>query len=165
MSPKHHSRLTEGLRKAATESRLMTLEQGTQWNMIVHWVVIHFWWHRKFDIVHVEAGGRSRPRALWSTNRKLIILLNVVILLVETTKSQNNYCIVIIYNHCYCWHGIVTRYIAVTISLITPQQKGFEDCESHHCKQQSEYNRNQWCALMHPVLYFLYWDHALTWIF
>ena len=36
MVPKCHSRLTQGLRKAATETRLMTLEQGTQWNMIVY---------------------------------------------------------------------------------------------------------------------------------
>jgi len=35
-APKHHSRLKQGLRKAATETRLMTLEQGTQWNMIVY---------------------------------------------------------------------------------------------------------------------------------
>jgi len=34
MVPKFHSRLTQGLRKAATETRLVTLEQGTQWNMI-----------------------------------------------------------------------------------------------------------------------------------
>ena len=26
------------------------------------------------------------------------------IILVETTKSQDNYCIVIAYNHCFCWH-------------------------------------------------------------
>ena len=26
--------LTQGLRKAATETRVVTLEQGTQWNMI-----------------------------------------------------------------------------------------------------------------------------------
>jgi len=37
MMPKHHSRLTQGLRKAATETRLVTLEQGTEWNMIVYW--------------------------------------------------------------------------------------------------------------------------------
>ena len=36
MAPKCHSRLTQGLRKAATETRLMTLEQGTQWNMIMY---------------------------------------------------------------------------------------------------------------------------------
>ena len=36
MVPKRHSRLTQGLRKVATETRLVTLEQGTQWNMIVH---------------------------------------------------------------------------------------------------------------------------------
>jgi len=35
MAPKCYSRLTQGLRKATTETRLMTLEQGTQWNMIV----------------------------------------------------------------------------------------------------------------------------------
>ena len=35
MVPKCHLRLTQGLRKAATETRLVTLEQGTQWNMIV----------------------------------------------------------------------------------------------------------------------------------
>jgi len=28
--------------------------------------------------------------------------------------------------------------IVVTVSLITPQWKGFEDRESHHCKQQTE---------------------------
>jgi len=37
MAPKSHLRLTKGLRKAATETRLVTLEQGTQWNMIVYW--------------------------------------------------------------------------------------------------------------------------------
>ena len=37
MAPKCHSRLTQGLRKAATETRLMALEQGQQWNMIVYW--------------------------------------------------------------------------------------------------------------------------------
>ena len=36
MAPKCHSRLTQSLRKAATETRLVTLEQGTQWNMIVY---------------------------------------------------------------------------------------------------------------------------------
>ena len=36
MAPKHHLRLTQGLRKAATETKLVTLEQGTQWNMIVY---------------------------------------------------------------------------------------------------------------------------------
>ena len=36
MAPKGHSRLTLDLRKAATETRLVTLEQGTQWNMIVY---------------------------------------------------------------------------------------------------------------------------------
>jgi len=36
MVPKHHSRLTQGLRKAATETRLVTLKQGIQWNMIVY---------------------------------------------------------------------------------------------------------------------------------
>ena len=36
MVPKRHSRLTQGLRKAATETRLVTLEQGQQWNMIVY---------------------------------------------------------------------------------------------------------------------------------
>ena len=30
MVPKHHSRFTQGLRKAATKTRLMTLEQGQQ---------------------------------------------------------------------------------------------------------------------------------------
>ena len=35
MVPKCHSRLTQDLRKAATETRLVILEQGTQWNMIV----------------------------------------------------------------------------------------------------------------------------------
>jgi len=37
MAPKCHSRLTQGLRKAATETRLVNLEQDTQWNMIVYW--------------------------------------------------------------------------------------------------------------------------------
>jgi len=36
MVPECHSRLTLGLRKASTETRLVTLEQGTQWNMIVY---------------------------------------------------------------------------------------------------------------------------------
>jgi len=36
MAPKCHLRLTQGLRKAATETRLTTLEQSTQWNMIVY---------------------------------------------------------------------------------------------------------------------------------
>ena len=34
MAPKRHLRLTQGLRKAATETRLVTLEQDTQWNVI-----------------------------------------------------------------------------------------------------------------------------------
>ena len=37
MAPKCHSRLSQGLRKAATETRLLALEQGQQWNMIVYW--------------------------------------------------------------------------------------------------------------------------------
>ena len=36
MVPKCHLRLTKGLREAATETRLVVLEQGTQWNMIVY---------------------------------------------------------------------------------------------------------------------------------
>ena len=52
MALKCHSRLIQGLRKAATETKLMTLEQGTQWNMIVYC---------KFDIVCVEAGFFSSP--------------------------------------------------------------------------------------------------------
>ena len=36
MAPKCHSRLTQGLRKAATDIRLVALEQGQQWNMIVY---------------------------------------------------------------------------------------------------------------------------------
>jgi len=36
MAPKCHSRLIQGLRKAATETRLVTLEQGTQWKIIVY---------------------------------------------------------------------------------------------------------------------------------
>ena len=36
MVPKRHSRLTQGLRKAATETRLIALEQDQQWNMIVY---------------------------------------------------------------------------------------------------------------------------------
>jgi len=36
MVPKCHSRFTQGLRKAATEIRLVALEKGQQWNMIVH---------------------------------------------------------------------------------------------------------------------------------
>ena len=36
MAPKCHSRLTQGLRKAATDTRPMALEQGQQWNMIVY---------------------------------------------------------------------------------------------------------------------------------
>jgi len=35
MASKCHSRLTQGLRKAATKTRLVTLEQGTQWNMMI----------------------------------------------------------------------------------------------------------------------------------
>ena len=31
-----HSRLTLSLKKAATDTRLMTLKQGTQWNMVVY---------------------------------------------------------------------------------------------------------------------------------
>jgi len=37
MVPKCHSRLTQGLRKAVVETRLVALEQGQQWNMIVYW--------------------------------------------------------------------------------------------------------------------------------
>jgi len=33
---KCHSRHTQGLRKAASETIFVTLEQGTQWNMIVY---------------------------------------------------------------------------------------------------------------------------------
>ena len=36
MAPNHHSRLTQGLGKASTETRLVTLEQGTQWKMLVY---------------------------------------------------------------------------------------------------------------------------------
>ena len=36
MAPKCHSRLIQGLREAATETRLVTLEKGTQWNVIVY---------------------------------------------------------------------------------------------------------------------------------
>ena len=36
MVPKCHSKLTQGLRKAATETSLVALEQGQQWNMIVY---------------------------------------------------------------------------------------------------------------------------------
>ena len=36
MASKCHSSFTQGLRKAATETRLVVLEQGQQWNMIVH---------------------------------------------------------------------------------------------------------------------------------
>ena len=36
MAPKCHLRLTQGVRKAATETRLVALEQGQQWNMIVY---------------------------------------------------------------------------------------------------------------------------------
>ena len=37
IAPKCHSRLTQGLRKAATETRPVALEQGQQWNVIVYW--------------------------------------------------------------------------------------------------------------------------------
>ena len=36
MVPKCYSRLTQGLRKAATEARPVALEQSQQWNMIVY---------------------------------------------------------------------------------------------------------------------------------
>jgi len=36
MAPKCHSRLTQGQEKAATETRLVALEQSQQWNMIVY---------------------------------------------------------------------------------------------------------------------------------
>ena len=36
MVPKYHSRITKGLREATAETKLVTLEQGTQWNMIVY---------------------------------------------------------------------------------------------------------------------------------
>ena len=36
MVPKCHLRLIQDLKKASTEARLMTLEQGTRWNMIVY---------------------------------------------------------------------------------------------------------------------------------
>ena len=36
MAPKCHLRLTQGLRKAATETKLVALKQGMQWNMIVY---------------------------------------------------------------------------------------------------------------------------------
>jgi len=55
MAPKCHSRLTQGLRKAATETRLMALEQGQQWNMIVYWASNPFL--VKFDIVCVLKPG------------------------------------------------------------------------------------------------------------
>jgi len=52
MVPKHHHlRLTQG---AATETKVVTLKQGTQWNMIVYWASNPFL--EKFDIVWVEAG-------------------------------------------------------------------------------------------------------------
>jgi len=42
--------------KFITETRLVTLEQGTQWNIIVFWASNPFMVNRKFDIVCVEAG-------------------------------------------------------------------------------------------------------------
>ena len=42
MAPKCHSRLTQGLRKAATETRPVTLEQDTQWNICIE-PVIHLY--------------------------------------------------------------------------------------------------------------------------
>ena len=36
MVPKCHLRLTQGLRRAAKETRLVPLEQGTQWKVIVY---------------------------------------------------------------------------------------------------------------------------------
>ena len=35
MAPKHHLRLTQCLGKAVTETTLLPLEQGTQWNVTV----------------------------------------------------------------------------------------------------------------------------------
>jgi len=35
MAPKHHLRLTQHLGKAVTETTLVPLEQGTQWNVVV----------------------------------------------------------------------------------------------------------------------------------
>ena len=59
----------------------------------------------------------------------------MLILLVETTKSQNNYCIIITgtadmkimtkAHRCHCKSNYSTT-------------KGFEDRESYHCKQQAE---------------------------
>jgi len=44
MTPKCHSRLTQGLTKVATETRLVTLEHSMQWNMIVHGASnLYFW--------------------------------------------------------------------------------------------------------------------------
>jgi len=81
MAPKCHSRLTQGLRKAATETRPVTLEQDTQWNICIE-PVIHFWWNGrwngKFDIVCVEARLfqiRSQLAYQWAwsiPNKKLI---------------------------------------------------------------------------------------------
>ena len=47
MAPKCHSSLTQGLTKAVAETKLVALEQGQQWNMIVYCrdnePLIHFW--------------------------------------------------------------------------------------------------------------------------
>ena len=53
MVPEPHLKPIQGLRKAATETRLVTLEQGTQWNIEP---AIHFLQNRKFDIVCVYGG-------------------------------------------------------------------------------------------------------------
>jgi len=45
-------------------------------------------------------GGRTRPRALQSTNK--IFLLNIVLLSVKSSKSLNNDCNMITDGHCYC---------------------------------------------------------------
>ena len=55
-----------------------------------------------------------------------IFLLNIILLSVESSKSLNNDCNVIIDGYCYCWrenrnhHTSPSPHIAIAVSIITP---------------------------------------------
>ena len=55
----------------------------------------------------------------------------MVVLFVESTKSiHNDFRLLIV----IATADIKIVIKALTVSLITPQRKGFEDCELHYCK-------------------------------
>ena len=58
------------------------------------------WWGELF-LTKIDPGGVGHDHVQHKALRK-IILLNTVILFVESTESHNSYFIVNTYNHCYC---------------------------------------------------------------